>query len=319
MKKVLSIILILLLVAALAACGTQTATTPSAAASASASAKPSATASAAPSASAAASASAAPSASAAASASAKPSASAPATADDDWAYIKAKGTLVIGYTDYEPMNFTDKSGKLVGFDTEYAEAICKKLGLTAKFVLINWDTKEVELKSKNIDCIWNGLTVTEERKANMAFTSSYIRNEQVLVVKAADVSKYADKASLKGKSLVAETESAGASAIQKDLKDAKFKAVDSQAKALLEVKAGTADGAVIDATMAKSMTGPGTDYADLAVITKLSLTSEEYAIGLRVKSTAVEKFNQATADLIKDGTMKKIADTYKLADRLITK
>jgi polar amino acid transport system substrate-binding protein len=90
-------------------------------------------------------------------------------AKDDWSYIKAKGELVIGYTDYAPMNYTDDSGKLVGFDTEYAEALCAKLGVTPKFVLINWDTKEVDLKAKTIDCIWNGLTVKEDRKENMAF------------------------------------------------------------------------------------------------------------------------------------------------------
>ena len=306
MKRIISIVLVLLLVFALAACATSKPTT------ASPSAAPA-------SASAAASTSAKPSASAPASASASASASTTAASGDDWAYIKQKGTLVIGYTDYEPMNFTDKSGKLVGFDTEFAEAVCKKLGVTPKFVLINWDTKEVELKAKNIDCIWNGLTVTEERKANMAFTNSYIRNEQVLVVKTADAAKYADKASLKGKNLVAETESAGQSAIEKDLKDAKFKAVDSQSKALLEVKAGTADGAVIDATMAKSMTGAGSDFADLTVITKLNLTSEEYAVGFRVGSNAAAQANQATSDLVKDGTMKKIAETYKLTERLIAK
>jgi polar amino acid transport system substrate-binding protein len=239
--------------------------------------------------------------------------------DDDWSYIKAKGELVIGYTDYEPMNFTDKEGKLVGFDTEYAEAVCAKLGIKPKFVLINWDTKEVDLKAKTIDCIWNGLTVTEERKANMAFTNSYIRNEQVVVIRTADASKYTDKASLKGANLVAETESAGQSAIEKDLSDAKFTAVDSQAKALLEVKAGTADAAVIDATMASSMTGAGTDYADLTVITSMNLTAEEYAIGFRLNSTLVAQVNKITADLIKDGTLPKIADKYELSARLITK
>lgn len=297
MKKTLSILLALVLVFALVACGAGNTT-----------ASPSA------------SASAAPSAAASPSEAASPSAAATTTAaDDDWAYIKAKGELIIGYTDYAPMNFTDKDGKLVGFDTEYAEAVCAKLGVTPKFVLINWDTKEVDLKAKTIDCIWNGLTVTEDRKENMAFTNSYIINEQVVVIRTKDAAKYTDKASLAGANVVAEAESAGQTAVEAGLTDAKFTPVDSQAKALLEVKAGTADAAVIDATMAKSMTGEGTDYADLTVITSMNLTAEEYAIGFRLNSTAVAELNNVTAELIKDGTLPAIAEKYELTERLITK
>ncbi|HWQ75447.1 MAG TPA: transporter substrate-binding domain-containing protein [Syntrophomonas sp.] len=242
-----------------------------------------------------------------------------APAEDDLAYIKNKGTLVIGITEYEPMNYKDKDGKLVGFDTEYAEALCAKLGITPKFVFINWDTKEIELKSKNIDCIWNGLTIKEDRKQNMAFTQPYLINEQVVVIRSADAAKYADKASLKGASIVAESGSAGESAIKADLPDAKYTAVDAQTKALLEVKAGTAQAAVLDATLAKSMTGAGTDYADLTVIPGVKLTAEEYAIGLRLGSTAVAEFNKTTAELLQDGTLAKIAEKYGLTERLITK
>jgi len=239
--------------------------------------------------------------------------------DDDWSYIKGKKEIVIGYTDYQPMNYTDDSGKLIGFDTEYAEAVCAKLGVTPKFVIINWDTKEVELAAKTIDCIWNGLTVTEERREKMAFTTSYIVNEQVLVVKADNASKYADKASLSGVAVVAEIESAGQSAIEKDLPDAAFTAVDTQATALLEVKAGTAEAAVIDATMAEAMTGEGSDYSDLVVVTSVDLMDEEYAIGLRLGSTAVAEFNKVTEKLLADGTLQAIAEKYGLGARLISK
>lgn len=288
MKKMISILLVLVMALGLAACAGSTTTTP-------------------PS----------PSEDAQAPASETPSAE-PASADDDWAYIKAKGEIIIGITEYAPMNYYE-NGTLVGFDTEYAEAVCAKLGVTPKFIVINWDTKEVELKAKTIDCIWNGLTVTEERKANMAFTDSYIINEQVLVVPAANADKYTDKASLKGVSIVAESGSAGESAIQSDLPDAAYTAVDSQAKALLEVKAGTAAAAVIDATMAEAMIGEGTDYADLTVVKAIDLTDEEYAIGFRVGSSAVAEFNKVTDELIADGTLPAIAEKYKLADRLITK
>lgn len=239
--------------------------------------------------------------------------------DDDWSYIKGKGELVIGITEYAPMNYYDEGGKLIGFDTEYAESVCAKLGIKPKFVIINWDTKEVELKAKSIDCIWNGLTVTEERRANMAFTDSYLRNEQVVVIRSADASKYTDRASLKGANVAAEQGSAGQTAVEKDLPEAVFTAVDSQAKALLEVKAGTADAAVIDATMATAMTGEGTDYSDLTVIESMNLTAEEYAIGFRLNSTAVAQFNKATEELLKDGTLLKIAEKYELTERLIKK
>lgn len=242
-----------------------------------------------------------------------------ANTEDDLAYIKAKGELIVGITAYEPMNYKDQNGKLVGFDTEYTEALCAKLGVTPNFIFINWDTKEIELKAKTIDCIWNGLTVTEERKANMTFTQPYLVNEQVVVVRSADASKYTDRASLDGASVVAESGSAGEAAIKADLSGAVYTPVDSQAKALLEVKAGTADAAVIDATMAASMTGEGTDYADLTAITSMNLTAEEYAIGLRVGSTAAAEFNRITDELLQDGTLAKIAEKYGLSERLITK
>ena len=121
-------------------------------------------------------------------------AAAPAASEtDDWSYIQSKGTLVIGYTEYAPMNYTE-NGTLVGFDTEFAEAVCAKLNLKPEFVEIDWDTKELELAGKKIDCIWNGLTVTEERKSNMDFTVSYLKNQQVVVVRSEDAGKYADAA-----------------------------------------------------------------------------------------------------------------------------
>ncbi len=239
--------------------------------------------------------------------------------DDDWSYIKNKKEIIIGITPFEPMNYEDESGTLVGFDTEYAKAVCAKLGLTPKFEWINWDTKEVDLKAKTIDCIWNGFTVREELKKNVAFTNSYVINEQVVVIRTSDAAKYTDKASLKGANVVAETESAGQTAVETSLPDVNFTAVDKQATALLEVKAGTADVAVIDATMADSLTGEGTDYSDLTVITNMNLTAEEYAIGFRPGSSAVAEFNKITDELLKDGTLAAIAEKYGLTDRLITK
>ncbi len=225
--------------------------------------------------------------------------------------------FVIGITEYEPMNYYDENGTLIGFDTEFAEMACEKLGLTPKFIIIDWETKEFELKSKKIDCIWNGLTVMEERKENMAFTDSYLTNRQVVVISAEDAGIYTDAASLKGADVVAESGSAGETAVAADLKDANYIAVESQAKALFEVKAGTADAAVVDYTMAKSMTGEGTDYADLQMLTSISMQPEEYAIGFRLDSKDVAKFNEIIATFQSDGTFAALAEKYGITDLLI--
>ncbi len=105
------------------------------------------------------------------------------TTDSDWEYIKNKGELVIGITYFAPMNYENEAGELVGFETEFAKAVCEVLGVTAKFQEINWSAKETELAAKNIDCIWNGMTITEEREENMSITIPYMANKQVMIVK----------------------------------------------------------------------------------------------------------------------------------------
>ena len=103
--------------------------------------------------------------------------------EGDLQYIKDKGELIVGITLFAPMNYHDDSDKLIGFETEFAEAVCEKLGVKAKFVEINWDAKEIELNAKNIDCIWNGMTITEERLQNMSISVPYMQNKQVMVSK----------------------------------------------------------------------------------------------------------------------------------------
>lgn len=240
--------------------------------------------------------------------------------EDDYAYITDKGTLTIGITLYDPMNYYNEDGELVGFDTEFAQAVCQILGVEPEFVEINWDTKEIELADRQIDCIWNGLTVTEERRENMGFSDSYIKNMQVMVIRAADADVYTDTASLADATVVAEISSAGETAIAEDenLSNATYVSVPKQTDALLEVKSGTADAAVLDYTLAKSMVGEGTDYSDLMIVANVELAVEEYAIGMRLESTMIEKINEAIAQLIEDGTMDEIAAKYDLTDSLIS-
>jgi polar amino acid transport system substrate-binding protein len=228
--------------------------------------------------------------------------------------------LKIGITIYAPMNYYDDDGKLVGFDTEFAEAVCAKLGVTPAFEEINWDTKEIELQSKTIDCIWNGLTVDADRAKQMLFTDSYMKNMQVAVIRAADADKYKTLEDMKGAGIVAELGSAGEKAVRNDatIKSAPYTAMPKQTDALLEVKAGTADVAVLDYTAAKSMVGEGTDYSELMMVAGVELAAEEYAIGFRLGSDVVPEVNNCIAELVEDGTLDEIAQKYDLTASLIS-
>ena len=237
-------------------------------------------------------------------------ASASETAASDLDYIKEKGKMVIGYTVYEPMNYTDADGNFTGFDTELATAVCEKLGVEPEFVEINWDTKVVELDAKSIDCIWNGMTLTDDIMANAACTKAYAKNAQVVVMKAD--SDYSSTADLVGKTVVAEAGSAGESAINDDesLSQADYVSKSVQTDCLMEVAAGTADAAVLDLTLATAMIGEGTDYANLAI--KDELNAEEYGAAFRKGSDAAEAVNAAFDELKEDGTMQSLADKYSL-------
>ena len=234
-----------------------------------------------------------------------------AAADSDLAYIQGKGKMTIGYTVYEPMNYTDAEGNFTGFDTELATAVCEKLGVEPDFVEINWDTKIVELDAKSMDCIWNGMTLTDEIMANTACTKAYAKNAQVVVMKAdAD---YTSTADLVGKTVVAEAGSAGESAIQDDesLSQADYISKSVQTDCLMEVAAGTADAAVLDLTLATAMIGDGTDYANLTI--KDELNAEEYGVAFRKGSDAAAAVDAAFDELKSDGTMQKLADKYSLS------
>lgn len=235
----------------------------------------------------------------------------------DWQYIADKGNFVAGITLFEPMNYYDENGELTGFETEFTKAVCEKLGVEAKFQEIEWDKKEIELNAKTIDAIWNGLTVTEERKENMGFSKSYVRNKQVVVIKADNKDKYTDEASMAGASCAAESGSAGQTAIETSpvLSQNEFVGASAQKDVLLEVKAGTVELGVLDYVMAKASIGEGTDYSDLMIVEGVELAPEEYAIGMRKGDTeTIEKINGAIDELVADGTLKALAEKYGLAD-----
>ena len=248
-------------------------------------------------------------ASSAASAAASSAAASDAASDLD--YIKEKGSMVIGYTVYEPMNYTDADGNFTGFDTELATAVCEKLGVEPEFVEINWDTKVVELDAKSIDCIWNGMTLTDDIMANTATTRAYAKNAQVVVIK--DGTDYTSTADLVGKTVVAEAGSAGEAAIEGDenLAQADYISKSVQTDCLMEVAAGTADAAVLDLTLANAMIGEGTDYASLKIVDELN--AEEYGVAFRKGSDAAAAVDAAFDELKADGTMQALAEKYELA------
>ena len=238
-------------------------------------------------------------------------ASAAETAASDLDYIKEKGKMVIGYTVYEPMNYTDADGNFTGFDTELATAVCEKLGVEPEFVEINWDTKVVELDAKSIDCIWNGMTLTDDIMANTATTKAYAKNAQVVVVK--DGTDYSSTADLVGNTVVAEAGSAGEAAIEGDenLAQADYVSKSVQTDCLMEVAAGTADAAVLDLTLANAMIGEGTDYASLKIVDELN--AEEYGVAFRKDSDTAAAVDAVFDELKADGTMQALADKYDLA------
>ena len=233
-----------------------------------------------------------------------------AAGNSDWSYVKKKGKLIIGYTNYAPMNYTDDNGSFTGFDTELSILVCEKLGVEPEFVEIIWDTKEVELNAKSIDCIWNGLTITPERQETMEITKPYIKNAQVVLVKKG--AEYNGTESLIGKTVVAEQGSAGEDVIMADdnLKQSNYVPKTLQTDCLMELKAGTADAAVLDLTLAKTMTGEGTSYEDIAIVDHLA--EEDYEVAFRKGSDICAKVNKIFDEFVKDGTMAALAEKYGL-------
>ena len=249
--------------------------------------------------------------------------------ESDWAYIEGKGKMLVGITMFAPMNY-EEDNELIGFDTELTKAVCGKLGIEPEFVEINWDSKEIELNSRNIDCIWNGMCITEERKENMSMSEPYLLNTQAMVMKADREEEI--MADVAGLTVVAEQGSTGEGKIlglieddetvevsaEEYFKDSNYVPVDSMAKALMEVKAGTADVAVVDSVCALAMVGEGTDYDDMIVNLDNNFGEQMYGIAFRKGSDTTEKVSGAIAELYADGTVGEIAEKYGLSDILVS-
>lgn len=233
--------------------------------------------------------------------------SAGASGDSDVAYIQDKGTLIVGITDFAPMDYKDDAGNWIGFDADMARIVAEKLGVEAQFVEIDWDGKEMELDSKNIDVVWNGMTLTSEVTSAMECTNPYCNNAQVIVVP-----QDADKAEA---DMVYAVEAGSAGEEAADDNGFQKNVVASQADALMEVASGTSDAAIIDLLMAGAMIGEGTSYPDMKYTTEL--TTEEYGVGCRKGSDLAAYINDVFAESYADGSMQATAEIYGVQEALV--
>ena len=230
--------------------------------------------------------------------------------DSDMAYVKKNGKIVVGITDYAPMDYKDENGEWTGFDAEFARLFAEELGVECEFfVLPNWDTKFMELETKQVDAIWNGMTITEEAKLNSSVSDPYVINAQVVVMSTAVLDNYESTANLAGLTIAVESGSAGEDCAEA-IDSVNIVPLKDQGAALMEVAAGTSDACIIDITMANAMTGEGTSYADLGY--RLSLSEELYGVSFRKESDLTAAFNDFMAKLKADDTLEALAAKYNL-------
>ena len=237
-----------------------------------------------------------------------------------WEYIEDKGSLVIGLDDtFAPMGFRDKNNKLVGFDIDLANAIGKELGLKVEFQPIEWDAKEAELKAKNIDCVWNGMSATPERKKSMTLSNSYLENRILLMSLDQNINiKKADE--LKDYKIGTQAGSAALEAIQKNNKYDEFKdnisEYDTYDEAILDMKAGRIDAVAIDEVYAIY----NNQNKDVLYESDFNFGSDYYAVGFRKgeKDTA-DKFNEALDAVIDSGKAAEISTKWFGKDMVVSK
>ena len=234
-------------------------------------------------------------------------------ADSEVAAIQSKGTLVVGITDFAPMDYKDTDGNWIGFDADMAKAFAESLGVDVEFVEIDWDNKVLELNSQAIDCVWNGMTLTDEVTSAMECSNAYCNNAQVVIVPADKAADYQTVEACADLAFAVEAGSAGEAEV--DALGYNFTPVKAQSDALMEVAAGTSDAAVIDSLMAAAMVGEGTGYADLTYT--VGLNSEEYGVGFRKGSDLAAALNDFFAAAYADGSMLECAETYGVQAALI--
>lgn len=236
----------------------------------------------------------------------------------DKAYVQKNGKLIVGITEFAPMDYkeSETSSEWIGFDADMAKAFAKYLNVDAEFVILaDWGKKAMELETKGVDVVWNGMTITDEVKGLMGVSDPYCMNQQVVVLKSGIADQYTTAESLSALTFAVENGSAGAEAL--DALNIAYTAVDDQARALMEVASGSVQACVIDLLMAGAMIGEGTSYPDLT--TTVALSSEEYGVGFRKDSDLVAEFNTFWKQAYDDGTVTATAQKYGIEKNVIAK
>lgn len=230
--------------------------------------------------------------------------------DQSLQYIQDKGVLILGLDDQlPPMGFLDESGKVVGFDIDVAEKVCEKLGVKLETQAINWDAKQMELDTKSIDCIWNGLSWSEDRAAAMSLTNPYLKNHMVLVVPVG--SSYESVDDLSGKTISLQSGSTAQEAYEAEerLKDrTEMVGMENNMLCLIDVESGASDAALMDETVANYLIETG--GKQLRVMEDF-LYEEEYVIGFRKDELALtDAVNKALGELAEEGTLAEISTKW---------
>jgi len=235
--------------------------------------------------------------------------------ESDENYIMSNGEMIIGIENNKPpMTYCDNIGDLTGFDIEFAEAVCSKLGIDIVFKEIKWSMKESELESKSIDCVWSALTVTEPRRNIFEFTRSYIYNKQAVVIRRSDASKFTDTKSLSRAQIAVKNSSTSEEALLGDpyLSQSNYTTTSSQTESLNFLKNGLCDAIIIDYTFAKFYVP--NDKSDLKIIEDINLQEEQYAVGFRHGSDMVHKLDNLFLNMILDGSLTALSEKYNLYD-----
>ncbi|MES1040207.1 MULTISPECIES: amino acid ABC transporter substrate-binding protein [Peribacillus] len=219
-------------------------------------------------------------------------------------------TLVIGIDDkFAPMGFRDENNKITGFDIDYAKAAAEKMGVKVKFQPIDWKTKETELSSGRIDLIWNGYTITDERKEKVLFTKPYLKNAQVVVTR--EDSKLTKLDDLKGKVVGLQSLSSASDALNANPVNSKIKTItefSDNVLALSDLKSGRVDAVVIDEVVIKYYMSK---EKETFKILEESLAPEEYGVGVKKGNEDLLKQLQGALDeLNEDGTAAKISEKW---------
>lgn len=211
---------------------------------------------------------------------------------------------------------TTDGANLEGFDIDLAKMVAKDLGVEARFRLITWNAKEMELKGKHIDLIWNGLTIDDGRLEQFCISTPYMNNKQIAVIKKSNADKYTDKDNIKDAKFSFEESSAGQNVASSE-GFSNILALPSQAEALMAVKAGNADVALLDSVLGNFYCSENTDYSDLMIIPNLIFTEEQYGIAARKSDVGtIDKINTSLAKLQANGELAKLAEKYGLESEL---